>query len=78
MCPPNILQIQCWAKNRKRIGICHEDGTRGFATEKPSASQVREELAKEHVKNLSNKQKAKKEARAVDKGRPQHLAYADN
>jgi amino-acid N-acetyltransferase len=28
---------------------------------------LREELAKEHVKDLSNKQKAKKEARAMDK-----------
>ncbi|TVY83764.1 Amino-acid acetyltransferase [Lachnellula suecica] len=59
--------IQCWAKGGRRLGTCHEDGTRGFATEKLSASQLRQELAKEHVKDLSNKQKAKKEARAVDK-----------
>jgi len=28
---------------------------------------LREELAKEHVKDLSNQQKAKKEARALEK-----------
>ncbi|TVY88577.1 Amino-acid acetyltransferase, mitochondrial [Lachnellula willkommii] len=59
--------VQSWAKRRRHLDAFPEDGTRGFATGRPSASQLREELAKEHVKNLSNKQKAKKEARAVDK-----------
>jgi amino-acid N-acetyltransferase len=40
---------------------------RSYGTERGLSSQLREELAKEHVKDLANKQKAKKEARAVDK-----------
>ncbi|TVY37779.1 Amino-acid acetyltransferase, mitochondrial [Lachnellula subtilissima] len=59
--------VQCWAKRRRHIEAFHDDGKRGFATERPSASQLREEMAKVHVKDLSNKQKARQEARAVDK-----------
>lgn len=44
--------------------ICH------FATAGPSSSQLKEELAREHVKNLSSKQKAKKEAKTLDRVYP--------
>jgi amino-acid N-acetyltransferase len=40
---------------------------RHYSTERGPSSQLREEWAREHVKDLSNKQKAKKEARAIDK-----------
>lgn len=46
---------------------CEEDWRRGFATGKQTPSQLREELAKENVKELSNQQKAKKNARALDR-----------
>jgi amino-acid N-acetyltransferase len=42
-------------------GVCH------FASAGPSSSQLKEELAKEHVKNLSSKEKAKKEAKTLDR-----------
>ncbi len=40
---------------------------RYFATGKPAPNRLREELAKENVKELSSKQKAKKQAQALDR-----------
>jgi len=37
---------------------------------------LKEELAREHVKDLENKQKAKKEAKALDKVKAQSIVYA--
>ena len=44
-----------------------EDWVRRFATDKASSSQLREQLVKEHVNDLSSKHKAKKQAKALDK-----------
>lgn len=59
--------IQSWAKHRRHCGSSQEHGARHYSTERGPSSQLREEWAREHVKDLSNKQKAKKEARAIDK-----------
>ena len=40
---------------------------RYFATRKPSSSQLREQSVREHVKDLSSQQKAKRDAKALDK-----------
>jgi amino-acid N-acetyltransferase len=61
------MQIQSWTKRRKRCGGSLEDGMRYFATDKASSSELRKQLVREHVKDLSSKQKAKKEAKALDK-----------
>ncbi|KAE9363554.1 mitochondrial amino-acid acetyltransferase [Stipitochalara longipes BDJ] len=59
--------IQSWVKRSRHSGSIQEQRTRYYGTEKGPSSQLREEWAKEHVKGLSNKQKAKREARAIDK-----------
>jgi len=60
---------QIWAKRGRLCEGSQENYTRCYGTERRLSKQLREELAKEHVKNLSNQQKAKKEARAHDKVR---------
>ncbi|KAG9231208.1 mitochondrial amino-acid acetyltransferase [Amylocarpus encephaloides] len=60
-------QMQTWSKRKKRVLSVQEDTVRLYATNNITKTQMREDLAKEHVKELSNKQKAKKDARAVDK-----------
>jgi len=40
---------------------------RFYGTERGLSNQLREKLAREHVKDLSNKQKAKKDAKALEK-----------
>ncbi|KAG4430445.1 hypothetical protein IFR05_014071 [Cadophora sp. M221] len=59
--------IQSWAKRRKRSEYILDNGLRSYGSGRVPVSQLREELAKEHVKDLSNQQKAKKKARAIDK-----------
>ncbi|KAL2061667.1 hypothetical protein VTL71DRAFT_7044 [Oculimacula yallundae] len=59
--------IQSWAKRRRRTNIDLDNGLRSYGTGRGPVNQLREELAKEHVKDLSNQQKAKKMARAIDK-----------
>jgi amino-acid N-acetyltransferase len=54
-------------KRRSHHGSRQESATRYYGTERGPSSQLREELAREHVKDLSNQQKAKKEAKAIDK-----------
>ncbi len=54
-------------KRRRLSGSGLEHGKRYYGSEKGTSTQLREELAREHVKDLSNQQKAKKEARALDK-----------
>ena len=61
------LQIQSWAKRRRRTEYTSDYGLRNYGSRRVPASQLRQELAKEHVKDLSNQQKAKKKARAIDK-----------
>lgn len=61
------LQIQSWAKRRRRTEYISDNGLRNYGSRRAPASQLRQELAKEHVKDLSNQQKAKKKARAIDK-----------
>lgn len=56
-------------KRKGHRGSWQESTTRCYGTERGPSSQLREELAREHVKDLSNRQKAKKEARAIDKVR---------
>jgi amino-acid N-acetyltransferase len=62
-----VWKIPSWPKRRRRYRCIHNEGARYFATDRASKSQLREELAREHVKDLSKKQKTKKEARAIDK-----------
>lgn len=59
--------IQSWAKRRRRTEYISDNGLRNYGSRRAPASQLRQELAKEHVKDLSNQQKAKKKARAIDK-----------
>ncbi|CAG8983133.1 hypothetical protein HYALB_00004576 [Hymenoscyphus albidus] len=59
--------LQQWSKRNNGILHRNDEGTRYHSVESSSNKQLREELAKEHVKELSNKQKAKKEAREIDK-----------
>ncbi|KUJ16845.1 mitochondrial amino-acid acetyltransferase [Mollisia scopiformis] len=59
--------IQSWAKQSKVCRGSLDSDIRCYGTERGLATQLREELAKEHVKDLSKQQKAKKEARAIDK-----------
>lgn len=54
-------------KRRRLSGSGPEHGKRYYGSGKGTSTQLREELAREHVKDLSNQQKAKKEARALDK-----------
>lgn len=63
----DIFQIQTWTKHKKGLGAIQYECVRSFATDRPSKSQLREERAREHVKDLSSKHRAKKEARAIDK-----------
>ncbi|KAF8849978.1 mitochondrial amino-acid acetyltransferase [Acephala macrosclerotiorum] len=59
--------IQSWKRQSKVCRGILDNDVRCYGTERGLATQLREELAKEHVKDLANQQKAKKEARAVDK-----------
>ncbi|KAH7314170.1 mitochondrial amino-acid acetyltransferase [Rhexocercosporidium sp. MPI-PUGE-AT-0058] len=59
--------IQSWAKRRRRSEYIFDNKLRSYGTGRAPISQLREDLAKEHVKDLSNQQKAKKAARAIDK-----------
>ncbi|XMA16283.1 hypothetical protein WAI453_009074 [Rhynchosporium graminicola] len=59
--------IQSWAKRRRRTERTLDNGVRSYGFGRLPVNQSREELAKEHVKDLSNQQKAKKMARAIDK-----------
>ncbi|KAH7391477.1 mitochondrial amino-acid acetyltransferase [Cadophora sp. MPI-SDFR-AT-0126] len=59
--------IQSWAKRRRRTECISDNGLRNFGSGRVPVNQLRQELAKEHVKDLSNQQKAKKKARAIDK-----------
>jgi amino-acid N-acetyltransferase len=64
-----LEEIQSWAKLRRPCESTQDNYARCYGTERALSNQLREELAKEHVKDLSNQQKAKKEARAHDKVR---------
>ncbi|KAH6716801.1 mitochondrial amino-acid acetyltransferase [Leptodontidium sp. MPI-SDFR-AT-0119] len=59
--------IQSWAKRRRRSEYILDNGLRSYGSGRVPVNQLRQELAKEHVKDLSNQQKAKKKARAIDK-----------
>lgn len=63
----DTLQIQIWTKHKKSLGGLQDENVRFFATDRPSNSQLREERAKEHVRDLSTKHQANKVARAIDK-----------
>lgn len=67
-------QIQSWAKRRRRSEYVLDNGLRSYGSGRGPGSQLREELAKEHVKDLSNQQKEMKRARAIDK--VFHFLYA--
>jgi len=59
--------MKSWAKHRRRSDGWIDTLRRHYATERPSKEQLRHELAKEHVKDLSDKQRAKREAKALDR-----------
>lgn len=59
--------MQSWTKRKRRYKCVKIDCTRYYGTERELSSQLREELAREHVKDLSKHHKAKKDARAIDK-----------
>ncbi|KAH8659071.1 mitochondrial amino-acid acetyltransferase [Tricladium varicosporioides] len=59
--------IQSWAKRKRRSGISSQDGIFYYSTDRKSNKPLLEELAKEHVRDLANNQKAKKVARDIDK-----------
>ncbi|KAE8444006.1 hypothetical protein EG329_001135 [Mollisiaceae sp. DMI_Dod_QoI] len=58
---------QSWLRQSKVCRGSVDSDLRHYGTERGLATQLREKRAKEHVKDLANQQKAKKEARAIDK-----------
>ncbi|CZR62497.1 probable Amino-acid acetyltransferase, mitochondrial [Phialocephala subalpina] len=59
--------VQSWTRQSKVCRGNLDNDIRCYGTERGLATQLREELAREHVKDLANQQKAKKKARAIDK-----------
>lgn len=59
--------IQLWNKGNTRNGSFKTESIRCFSGDRSSNSQLNDQAAKEHVKELSQKQKAKKKARALDR-----------
>lgn len=71
----DFRKIQSRTKGTRRYYGEERCSKRGFATGKQTSSQLREELAKENVKTLSDQQKARKQARALD--RVSHFVNCD-
>ncbi|RDL33697.1 putative Amino-acid acetyltransferase, mitochondrial [Venustampulla echinocandica] len=59
--------IRSWATYKQAKQCCHKDATRYYSTNRDPDSHSREELAKAHARHLANNQKARKDARAIDK-----------
>ncbi|KAH8586444.1 mitochondrial amino-acid acetyltransferase [Bisporella sp. PMI_857] len=59
--------IQSWTRRGRRLEEVNNGQVRHLATVRPAASHLRDELTREHVRDLSSKQKAKKEAKALDR-----------
>ncbi|PQE31678.1 amino-acid mitochondrial protein [Rutstroemia sp. NJR-2017a WRK4] len=61
-----VCKLQSWTKNRKKFGLDY-DSARRYASNKPTPTRVKEELAKENCEKLSNRHGAKKKAKEIDR-----------
>ncbi|KAI6708875.1 hypothetical protein JHW43_008609 [Diplocarpon mali] len=59
--------IKAWVKRRRCSSCIADDGKRGFKSASKRKSQLREELAREHVRDLETQQRAKRQAEALQK-----------
>ncbi len=65
-------KIQYLASFRRASDCFRHGGVRCYGSERGVSNQLRDELAKERVKTLERQQKARREAKALDKVRCTH------
>ncbi|PBP16723.1 acetylglutamate synthase [Diplocarpon rosae] len=65
--PVGGRRVQACAKRKRRSLFVTDDGKRGFKSASKPKSHLREELAREHVRDLETQQRAKKQAEALQK-----------